>query len=253
MNPTIISAIITAIATVIAAIITAYFTKQRVEEALENKKRYLPWIIGLSVGISMGMVSYPLIQSLWHSLSLAPPVKLVQSFNFEDSKDLTNTLPWISYPESQKHQLIISDEESHQGQYSLRLIIDTQAYDNNDEYGGIGIQSGTFPDITTYQARLITAWVYLPYSEYIQTQKFFSHLFAYVYDEEGTYAAIYGNDASLVPGKWTPVRWSAAYSIESPSMNIWESNLGELYLTVWSDKPYKGSIYFDDIEVYTDK
>lgn len=209
----------------------------------------------------------------WISGNLEPPLppatalEKAYTFNFEGIEDVTSTSPWYSVPENSTHKLLISStsEFSHSGEKSLRLKLSIQplATDPN-EYGGIAITEEVYPALTSQTVNAAEAWILVPQSEQAQNTLLQAHIMAYTYDQNDGFIGLYSEDVELVPGRWTPVFWGGAYTVyvdakslpfevETESLGFISSDrkMYELYLTMWSDAPYTGSIYIDDIVMYT--
>lgn len=212
-------------------------------------------IIGAVGGIILGILLVQLVnwgQSLLRSNKI--PLSIVQYYDFESYQDSTNTKPWHVIPDEKSHQLILSDEEAHSGKSSLRLKVSIQPlYTDQYEYGGIGIFRSTAQVLEKSQVIAGSAWVLIPAGEAVQNNEMFAHIIGYVYDEE-SYMGVYSEDVKLTPGVWTPIFWGATYTTEFQDFTFLSSDrkLNEFYISVWDDsKSYDGSIYFDDIVLYT--
>lgn len=166
-------------------------------------------------------------------------------YDFENVE--TDGTFWFSVPKSQSYKSEISQEFAHSRRSSLRLSVDMQSAATNPdtEYTGIGlVQKNPF------QAKAIVAWVYIPASEPIQNISFKSHILAYVY-KTGENLVFLGEEVQVKPGIWTPLYIGSFGETKYASNHIvWNGQIDELYLTIWSDKPYNGSIYIDDLSIY---
>lgn len=123
--------------------------------------------------------------------------------------------------------------------------------EKKDEYGSIGITSAKLSEV-----KAIKAWVLVPKSEQVRGT-FYSHMFAYFNDSSSRNIAFFGETEEIKPGIWTPIFLGVFYETRCDNCKNewncsfeWDGTIDALYLTVWSDQPYKGSIYFDDITIW---
>lgn len=274
MSEIIIVAIIGAIGAVIgaaiSAAISAYATiraarlKEMPEEVPEDdgsrKSGKNLLIFGVIIGGILGLVSgyflIPFIESITSQINSPNiPLETIKHYDFETFQDPTDVRPWNVFPETKTHQLIISNEQANSGDSSLRLKMQIQPLSvDENEYGAIGISLENNPTFVSEKLVAATAWILLPQSEQVQDNDIYTHIIGEIYDSN-TRISIYSEDVKLIPGVWTPVFWSATYRIDSEDFNFSsDKNTSHLYLTVWdSDQPYDGSVYIDDIVLYTDK
>lgn len=158
-----------------------------------------------------------------------------------------NKASWFSVPKSKSYKTEISQDFYHSGKSSLRLFVDMQSAATNPdtEYTGIGLV-----EKNPFQAKAIVVWVYIPASEPIQNISFKSHILAYVY-KTGDNLVFLGEEIQIKPGIWTPLYIGSFGETKYASNHIvWNGQIDELYITIWSDKPYSGSIYIDDVSIY---
>lgn len=168
-------------------------------------------------------------------------------YNFEKSNDETNDVFWFAVPKSKFYKTEISQDFAHSGKRSLRLFVDMQAASANPdtEYAGLGLV-----EKVPLQAKAIAAWVLIPESEPIQNISFKAHILAYVY-KAGENLVFMGEETQIQPGIWTPLYIGTFGETKYASSHIvWNGKVDELYLTIWSDKPYNGSMYIDDLSIY---
>jgi len=196
-------------------------------------------------------------------------LKEIQKFDFEEKIDATDISPWYMLPDTKNHTLVISEvpEFSRSGNKSLRLKLNIQSISSGeDEYGGIALTDAVFPALTNETVNAIEAWILIPDTEQTENIDFQSHIMAFTYDKNGAYLGLYSEDVELNPGKWTPVFLGVDYEVyidpkalplevgnEEFHFSSENRKINEFYLTVWSDAPYSGSIYFDDVVMYTVK
>jgi hypothetical protein len=159
---------------------------------------------------------------------------------------------WNFVPDSKNYQLEISNNNdfSHSGTHSLRLMADFEnaAVNPNTEYGGVGINKN-FNSVD-----MIVAWVYIPKSEQVQGTKFKSHILVYVNGKDNQ-TIFTGQDRDVEPGMWTPLILGRTTSVEEDGLTQyqWNGTVDSLFISVWGNQHYKGSIYFDDITIYKEK
>jgi hypothetical protein len=177
------------------------------------------------------------------------PLRPIEIYDFETPADPTDTTPWDPFPSEKKPSLLISDEQAfaRSGTHSLRMKVDNQAYHTNMEieYSGIGL---TGADLS--QVKAVTAWVLIPRSEAVQNITFEGHIMLYMDQQDNEAVGFFGETRELEPGVWTPLFIGTFHQTDALSGVVWDREVDELYLTIWSDKPYNGSIYIDDLTVY---
>lgn len=167
--------------------------------------------------------------------------------DFEDIPDSTYVGPWDAYPTKKNHTRDPSDKYAHSGTHSLKLTVKNQPYekDMDKEYGGIGIT-----DLNIHKAKTIEAWVLVPESDQARGSIIKSHIIAYMKDSSGKSIGFFGEVEEIEPGIWTPIFLGLFYETDCKNCTFkWDGTIDELYLTVWSDHSYWGSIYFDDITI----
>ena len=205
-------------------------------------------ILVFSLGVQMG--------PYWGQTSVCQNIPLQATYNddFEDRKDPTDVAPWDAYPDKNPPTDVVSDDRAfaHSGDHSLRLSVDLPPFKENEStnYCGIGITSLKFREV-----KAIVAWVLVPESEQVRGRTFSSHIMAYMYDKDADETVGFHSETiKPMPGVWTPIFLGTPYySTDSKNCTFsWDGTIEELYLTVWSDKHYTGSIYVDDIAIYTD-
>lgn len=177
------------------------------------------------------------------------PFQVAEVYDFDKVKDFTYTKPWVSIPITKQHNLLIQNDKSfvNSGSQSLRLVANIQSFntDQRTEYAGIG---ATNLDLSNVKA--ISAWIFVPESEPTNNSIFSSHLVIYVYNEKiGQPVGFIGETENLKAGAWTQVFIGTFSQVEATDI-IWNGKVDEIYLTIWSDKPYSGSFYIDDISIY---
>jgi hypothetical protein len=177
------------------------------------------------------------------------PLQVAQIYDFETEDDPTVTTPWISVPPTKTHTILISDEEAfaRSGTHSLRLKVDIQPYyiDETTEYAGVG-----FTEAGLSNVKAAVAWVLIPKSEPIQNVTLRSHIIVWMYDENDEGIGFFGEAKEIEPGEWTSLFIGTFAGTSTLDDFIWNGKIDELYVTVWSDKPYTGSIYVDDFTIY---
>jgi len=177
------------------------------------------------------------------------PLELYRSYNFENVKGPTDTAPWVSYPISQTHMSLISDDiaYAHSGTNSYQLIMDTQPYQSNPdtEYASIGITNKNLTNIT-----MISAWVFIPYAEPILNHNFQAHILAFRYDEYGNPVSFISRDTKIELGKWTRLSLGTFQNSNAIPDFTWNGNIDELYISIWCEQTYSGSIFIDDVSFY---
>lgn len=186
------------------------------------------------------------------------PLKVMEHFDFEDVQDTKDVGPWRPVPTTKSHELFVSTDQSHSGQASLRLKFDTiqPITQGNEEHGGLGLLADNYPRLESERLVAASAWVLLPRSEHVQDNDLHTHVIGYTSLSQDDYMGVYSQDLKLVPGEWTPVFWGAAYQAEFRDSSFVSSDnrFLELYLTIWDEVgPYDGSIYIDEITLYTNE
>jgi hypothetical protein len=231
------------------------------------------WRLASLGGLYIATILFFIWVGTWKNDSLGQPpppsdaLEKVYSFDFEEIEDPTDISPWYSLPDSKTHTLLVSHapELSCSGEKSLRLKLNIQPFATDpNEYGGIAVTEKVYPALTSRTVNAAEAWILVPESEQAQNSNLQAHIMAYTFDRNGGYIGLYSEDVELKPGAWTPVFWGGAYTVYVDAKNLpfeveteslaFISNdrkMHEFYLTVWSDAPYSGSIYFDDIVMYT--
>lgn len=172
----------------------------------------------------------------------------VTVYDFENPEMATDVAPWFSVPEPKSYKTLISQDFAHSGKSSLQLFADMQSAAANPEteYAGIGLK-GEIP----LHTKAIVAWIFIPTSEPIKDVVFKAHLLSYDKKDDGTKITFTGEDTIVKLGTWTPLFLGFSGETELASNRIvWDGKIDEAYLSIWSDRPYKGSIYVDDFSVY---
>ena len=206
-----------------------------------------PKIWALVIGIALLLFGIGLLYFTPVSKSQVFPFE-VTTYDFENISDETDTTPFFTVPSSKSYEAIISRDVSHSGKHSLRLFVNMQSAATNPEteYTGIGL-AGKVP----LQAKAITIWVFIPPSEPIQSTIFKAHILAYKNSETSENMLFMSDTAQIKPGTWTPFFIGTFGETGNiPDRIEWNGKIDELYLTIWSDKPYSGSIYIDDFSIY---
>ena len=170
-------------------------------------------------------------------------------YDFEGLTDETDIAPWFTVPSSKSYKARVSQDYSFSGKHSLRIFVDMQSSATNPatEYTGIGLAG----EQTPLKVKAVIAWVFIPPSEPIQNTIFRTHILAYVRDDTGENVGFLGESQEITPGIWTPLFIGTFGETTDELGNFsWNGKINELYLTIWSDKPYSGSIYIDDFSIY---
>ena len=178
------------------------------------------------------------------------PLQVAHDYNFENMQDITNITPWKPFPEINNHELLISTEKkySHSGTNSLRLIVNLKPYsiDPKKEYGAIGAT-----DLKLHDVKAIIAWILIPESEQVQNNILRSHIILYMHDQNDKSFGIYSKIRKIIPGIWTQIFLGLFDSAEFKDIKFGGNIIiDDIYLTVWSEQYYKGSIFIDDIIIY---
>lgn len=170
------------------------------------------------------------------------------TYDFENISDETDIDPFFTVPSSKSYKAVVSRDFSHSGKHSMRIFVDMQSADINPEteYTGIGVSK-----IVPLQAKAIIVWVYIPSSESNQNTIFKGHFLAYNNNETGENMLFMGEEIEIKPDVWTPFFIGTfAETSKMPNPIQWYGKIDELYLTIWSDKRYIGSMYIDDFSIY---
>ncbi len=177
------------------------------------------------------------------------PLEIYKNYSFESAKGLTDTAPWITYPISQNYTTLISDDVdyAHTGTKSYRLIVDMQPYESNPdiESASIGILNQDLLGIT-----MISAWVLIPYADPILNHNFRAHILAIRYNENGDPISFIGRDTEIELGKWTHLSLGTFQNSNAIPEFTWGGDIDELYIAVWCEQAYNGSIFIDDVTFY---
>jgi|LGVF01.1.fsa_nt_gb hypothetical protein len=238
---------------VIIVLVSIYWTynKADIEERLKPHKTtvngfLIAGLIFSGIFVVFGVGFY--VGSYGEKLEIVQKNSLQVAYNddFEDIKDSTYVGPWAAYPKK-NHTLDPSDKYAHSGTHSLKLTVKNQPYekDMGKEYGGIGIT-----DLNIHKAKTIEAWVLVPESDQARGSIIKSHIIAYMKDSSDESIGFFGEEEEIEPGIWTPIFLGLFYETDCENCTFkWDGTIHGLYLTVWSDQSYWGSIYFDDITI----
>jgi len=231
---------------VLASPLLIFLIKGKISKLPESHKTKI--IIGLSILLAVAFVVGFLMGSYGEKGEILQKNSLQVAYNddFEDRYDPTDIDPWSTQPDN-KLTGLISEEEKHFGNHSLRLKVDITNYnfseiEKREQFGGIGITQREFSEV-----KAIKAWVLVPKSEQVRGTTFHSHIIASFND-----SYFFGEEEEIEPGIWTPIFLGVFYRTENCTFN-WDGTIDELYLTVYhynADLRYKGSIYFDDITIW---
>lgn len=212
-------------------------------------KPWLPWGLTVILFLSLVAMIYQGMKSMPQPAIVDMPLATLQSYDFEETKGVTDTRPWFSIPTTQTHTSLISDNESfaHTGTKSYQLVVDMEPYLNNVnmEYAGIGLTEDKFTDV-----KMISAWVLIPDSEPVRNKNFLSHILAYKYDDTGEPIDFASKDTKIEPGQWTQLVIGTFQNSQAIPNFIWNGDIDELYISIWCDQEYSGSIYIDDVVLY---
>jgi hypothetical protein len=246
---------------VLVALGLLVFKKTINEISNKHQKEICMLFLGVLLGGTLFYVvfSFGLVDSDAGKTEIVQKNSLQVAYNddFENRNGPADIDPWTTRHDNKSYSGRISEEEKHFGNYSLRLKVDMTDYDYNDiekrdEYGSIGIASAKHSEV-----KVIEAWVLVPESEQVIGSTFSSHIIAYFNDSSSRNIAFFGETEEIKPGRWTPIFLGVFYEAKCSDPNIewncnfeWDGTIDALYLTVWSDQPYKGSIYFDDITIW---
>lgn len=107
---------------------------------------------------------------------------------------------------------------------------------------------------------LATAWVYVEDSEAARSAGLHARLFARMKAGSNGSFSLVGDRFPLKPGTWTEVVWAGSYALElSPALGGDSTvekqvrasrRLTALGVRLESDRPYRGSVFVDDLRVY---
>jgi len=230
-----------------ACSLLCFLIKGKISKLPEPHKTKMIFGILILLAIIGAFVTGFLMGSYGEKLEISQRNSLQVAYNddFEDIKDSTYVGPWNAGPTEKNNTRDPSDKYAHSGTHSLKLTVKNQPYDNDTEYGAIGIT-----DLNIHKAKTIEAWVLVPESDQARGSIIKSHIIAYMKDSSGKYIGFYGEDEEIKPGIWTPIFLGLFYETGCENCTFkWDGTIYELYLTVWSDQSYWGSIYFDDITI----
>jgi hypothetical protein len=230
----------------------AFLRKAGKETEFEQHPKIRVLILGiLLLVISLGLYVLPFFFSGNETISVveAPNFPFRSTlYDFENSTNETDIAPWITLPTNKKYKALISQDFALSGTQSLRVFVDMQPYITNKDTEYVGVE---LTGVTPLQAKIITAWVFIPQSEPIQGINFSAHILAYVKDKNGVLGGFVGETKVVKPGTWTSLFIGTFGETTDVLGNlVWNGKIDILYLTVWSDKPYNGSIYIDDFSIY---
>lgn len=229
------------------------YNKRNIMKSLESHKK---WINRTVLGISIVLCIFIAFEMGLNLGSYGEKLEIVQknslevAYNddFEDIKDSPYDGPWVAYPTGKNHSLVPSDKYAHSGNQSLKLTVKNQPYEEApaEEYGGIGITG-----LNIHKAKTIEAWVLVLESDQASDSTITSHIFTYIKDSSGKNIGLYSKDEKLKPGSWTQIFLGVCYTTDCKNCTFeWDGTIDNLYLTVWSDQSYWGSIYIDDITIW---
>ena len=158
-------------------------------------------------------------------------------YDFESPTDIA---PWQL--DAKSLNSLISQDFSHSDKHSLMLLVDLHT---NSEYAGI-----RFTNADLLEVKAITAWVFVPYSEASQNNIFTAQINVNFYSENITFGLL-GEEKTIKLGTWTPLYIGTFGETDNPANNFaWNGKVDELYLHLWSDEPYMGPVFIDDIFIY---
>ena len=166
------------------------------------------------------------------------------NYDFEDTRDQS----WGAFPDKKKHKFNFSTNSAHSGIHSVKLDVDIEPYETNEdeEYGGI-----YNTNLNIHEAKAIKAWVLVPESEQVRGSNIKSHIMAYMMGSKGKAIWFFGEEKKIVPGVWTQIFLDVFFRTDSENCTVrWDETSDQVYVTVWSDKEYSGPIYFDNITIY---
>jgi len=136
---------------------------------------------------------------------------------------------------------------AHTGARLLQLNAELRPDLDDQDY--VGIQTS---DPSVINPRLIFAWVMVPSSPAAVDNSFRAYLAAFSYAENGDPIRLRSRNTTLEPGKWMLLQVGIPAEVNLPTeRRNWTGGITGLYLTLWSDKPYFGSFYIDDIILFT--
>jgi hypothetical protein len=227
--------------------------KSNIKDICKNHQEGLCMLfLGVLIGGTLfyGVFMFGLVDSDAGKTEIVQKNSLHVAYNddFEDIKDSPYDGPWVACPTEKNHGLAPSDKYAHSGNHSLKLTVNNQPHKEApaEEYGGIGIT-----DLNIHKAKTIEAWVLVPKSDQARGSTIISHIFTYIKDSSGKNIGIYSKDEKLKPGFWTQIFLGVCYTTDCKNCTFeWDGTIDQLYLTVWSDQSYWGSIYIDNITIW---
>jgi len=234
----------------LAAMISASYMLSK-KDSVSTLQRVLAAIV-VAVGTIVILLSIGFwVGSNWQrQLSVSElPLSVLHSYTFEGAQDPIEIAPWRSAPAIKSHTLLVYDDKefSHSGTQSLRLNCEFQPIKtDSSEWAGISAFDLEFSNV-----KVIVAWVLVPRSEQTRDGKLRSRITAWTLDPAGEPVGLYSESKVLEPGVWTPIFLGTFDTLSNANFE-WNREIFQIALEVWSDKPYSGSVYFDDIVIYAD-
>ena len=257
--------IVTSVLGLIAAIGTVSSLILRVIDQPE-----LLHIFSIVTYIVVGMIVFLVILNLysnsqfWHWVILGafyvitiPFFLWVGSWSTTNPKQPPFPVPWKVYDfeegkqdweiEGKSVDAQISPDCHRSGAHALKLLVDLQPSTTNKcEIAGIQLAN-----LNHLEVKAITAWVFIPPSEPVQNIGFGTGINAYINDSNDSTPGFLGKGEKIEPGIWTPVYIGTFGQTDKlPNEIVWNGEVDNIHIAIWSDKPYNGSICIDDISIY---
>jgi len=137
---------------------------------------------------------------------------------------------------------------------ALRVTVDLPG---RGDTAAVQVSGAALPD----DVAVATAWVYVEASSAGETAGLHARLVGRMKAGNNGSFSLYGDPTPLKPGAWTEVVWAGSYTLQlSPALSG-DSARGEkmihaserltsLGLRVEAERPFRGSVFVDDLRVY---
>jgi hypothetical protein len=180
--------------------------------------------------------------------------------------DAYNKVPWVSLPLDKKFKLAVSNKfdqgQDRSYQYSLRLDGSIPGRGQTSlDFAGIALYGQNDPDLNKDSIIAANAWVYIPESAENLENHFYGAIQGTTYSPNGESFISSSPDFELTPGEWTQIHWTVSFNVlYHDSINqvdrqfiSLDNRISELDVIVRADRPYNGSIFFDNITIFSNQ
>ena len=196
------------------------------------------------VGYSSGIISQQREKFILYRF------QIIKEYNFEFDDSLSIfSIPYISQEKHQEQTISINSDPRyvHNGNHSLRLICSLNGSNDSFDFVDIMIQN---VDVKNYN--FIQAWIYFDPEPGITIDSITSYIYYQQGNEDNSTSAVFGQEIKLTPGKWNKLILGrvAITMVKQNSIYI-NGKINWFYIRIKSKAKYSGSIYIDDIDIYS--